>query len=69
METGGFIYRERAYAQVAMSASEEFTFVCPSCGESMAVNPSMRDALVENGCVVCGASVTTEAFSPTDAPE
>ncbi|MGB9965206.1 hypothetical protein [Halobacterium sp. CBA1126] len=52
-----------------MSASEEFTFVCPSCGESMAVNPAMRDALVDNGCVVCGASVTTDAFSPVDAPE
>ncbi|NIC00364.1 hypothetical protein [Halobacterium sp. R2-5] len=52
-----------------MSASEEFTFVCPSCGESMEVNPAMRDALVENGCVVCGASVGTAAFSPVDTPE
>lgn len=52
-----------------MTASEELTFVCPSCGESMEVNPAMRDALVENGCVVCGASVTAEAFSPVEAPE
>lgn len=46
-----------------MSASEEFTFVCPGCGESMEVNPAMRDALLENGCVVCGTSLSTAAFS------
>jgi transcription elongation factor Elf1 len=63
LETGGFIYPERANDEIPMSASEEFTFDCPSCGASMAVNASMRDALVENGCVVCGASVTAEAFS------
>ncbi|WP_336037844.1 DUF7560 family zinc ribbon protein [Halobacterium yunchengense] len=48
-----------------MTASEEFTFVCPACGESMEVNPAMRDALVENGCVVCGSRVTQAAFSPS----
>lgn len=48
-----------------MSASEEFTFDCPECGASMEVNPAMKDALVANGCVVCGASVSPEAFSST----
>ena len=42
---------------------DEFTFVCPVCGESIAVNGPMRDALVENGCVVCGGPVTADAFS------
>lgn len=46
-----------------MTASEEFTFVCPDCGESMEVNPAMKDALMENGCVVCGATVSPAAFS------
>lgn len=46
-----------------MSAGEDYTFVCPECGETMSVNGPMRDALVENGCVVCGASVTGDAFS------
>lgn len=45
-----------------MGASEDFIFVCPACGESMEVNASMRDALVENGCVVCGAPVSAAAF-------
>jgi rRNA maturation protein Nop10 len=49
-----------------MSASEEYTFVCPDCGESMAVNPAMRDALLENGCVVCGSAVSPAAFSTAD---
>jgi hypothetical protein len=46
-----------------MTASEEFTFVCPDCGESMEVNPAMKDALLENGCVVCGTELTPAAFS------
>lgn len=41
---------------------EEYTFVCPVCDESLEVNDSMKDALVERGCVICGTSVTTEAF-------
>jgi predicted RNA-binding Zn-ribbon protein involved in translation (DUF1610 family) len=45
-----------------MSASEDYTFVCPECGESMMVNDSMRQALVENGCVICGSSVSGGAF-------
>lgn len=49
-----------------MSASEEFVFTCPECGESMSVNAAMRDALVENGCVVCGWDVSDEAFSAAD---
>ncbi|MHB9288857.1 hypothetical protein ACKVMT_17655 [Halobacteriales archaeon Cl-PHB] len=43
--------------------SEEFTFVCPACGESLDVNDSMRTALLDKGCVICGSSVGEEAFS------
>ncbi|MFB6120876.1 MAG: hypothetical protein ABEJ68_07160 [Halobacteriaceae archaeon] len=49
-----------------MSAGEDYVFVCPECGESMEVNASMRDALVENGCVVCGATLSEGAFTPMD---
>ncbi|MFK5603544.1 MULTISPECIES: hypothetical protein [unclassified Haloferax] len=48
-----------------MSDSADYTFVCPECAESMLVNDSMRDALLENGCVVCSAALTTDAFSAT----
>ena len=41
----------------------EFTFVCPECEESIAVDDPMKDALVENGCVVCGSPVTPAAFT------
>lgn len=51
-----------------MSAGDDYTFVCPECGESMSVNAPMRDALVENGCVVCGATVSRDAFSETTQP-
>lgn len=41
----------------------DYTFVCPECGESVTVNPSMRDALLDNGCVICGATVSPAAFT------
>lgn len=52
-----------------MSAGDDYTFVCPECGESMSVNGPMRDALVENGCVVCGADVSGDAFARTEDAE
>jgi len=48
-----------------MSGEEggNYAFVCPRCDESLEVNASMRDALIERGCVVCGTRVTAEAFT------
>jgi hypothetical protein len=60
-----------------MSASEDdIAFTCPDCGETMVVNPAMRDAPPANGCVVCGAAVAESAFDvhrtlagrPAEAP-
>jgi endogenous inhibitor of DNA gyrase (YacG/DUF329 family) len=45
---------------------EEYTFVCPECNEHLEVNNSMKTALLERGCVICGTPVTEEAF--TDDP-
>jgi hypothetical protein len=41
----------------------EYTFVCPECAESLAVNGPMKELLIEKGCVVCGAAVTADAFN------
>ncbi len=41
----------------------EFSFRCPSCDETLTVNGAMRTALVERGCVVCGAELTAAAFT------
>ena len=49
-----------------MNTTEDYTFACPECDESLEVNASMRDALIEKGCVLCGGTVTTDAF--TQAP-
>lgn len=48
-----------------MTATDDYTFVCPECGESLTVNDSMRDALIANGCVICGSAVQEEAFTAT----
>ena len=42
---------------------EQYTFLCPECAETLAVNRPMRDALIERGCVICGTAVTPEAFT------
>ncbi|MFB6101364.1 MAG: hypothetical protein ABEJ73_02230 [Haloplanus sp.] len=56
-----------------MSGGSDLTFRCPDCGESMAVNASMREALLDHGCVVCGTAVPPSAFSRSsddgDAPD
>lgn len=46
-----------------MPEDETVDFVCPACEEHIEVNPSMRDALLEHGCVVCGATVSAADFS------
>ena len=48
---------------VMMSEAGEFLFTCPTCAQSIEVNGSMRAALIEHGCVICGADVTAEAFT------
>lgn len=44
---------------------DEYTFRCPECDESLEVNAEMKAVLVEKGCVICGATVTADAFTPS----
>ena len=46
-----------------MSKGDEYNFACPECAEVISVNDGMREALLDNGCVICGADVSPEAFS------
>lgn len=48
--------------------SDDYAFECPECGERFEVNPGMREALLDHGCPVCGASVTDDAFSSLAPP-
>jgi transcription elongation factor Elf1 len=41
---------------------DEFTFRCPECGETLSVNTSMKAALIERGCVICSADVSSNDF-------
>lgn len=48
----------------------EYTFACRVCEEQLVVNESMRNALMERGCVLCGAPVSADAFTdetPTES--
>ena len=42
---------------------EPHEFRCPECGQEIEVNASMREALLENGCAVCGSPLSVDAFS------
>lgn len=33
----------------------EYEFTCSDCGQQIAVNETMREAIEENGCPVCTA--------------
>jgi hypothetical protein len=46
----------------------EYTFVCPECAETLEVNGPMKEVLIEKGCVICGATVSAEAFTSTTPP-
>lgn len=46
----------------------EYLFVCPECAESLEVNGLMKEELIEKGCVICGASVSEDAFSEASPP-
>lgn len=45
------------------SEKEVYRFVCPECDEELEVNDSMKEALIEKSCVICGSAVTTDAFT------
>lgn len=49
--------------KVMSRTGREYSFVCPKCDESLEVNDSMKDALIDSGCVICRAAVTSEAFT------
>ncbi|MCQ4332657.1 hypothetical protein KM295_03955 [Natronomonas sp. F2-12] len=38
-------------------------FVRPACHGSVPADPPIRRALVRHGCVLCGTTVTTDAFT------
>lgn len=46
-----------------MTGSDDYTFECPECAERIEVNEAMKLAIVDSGCVICGAEVTSEDFA------
>lgn len=42
---------------------QEYEFDCPDCGQHIEVNDPMRDAILTNGCPICSAAVTADAFA------
>lgn len=37
-------------------------FTCQECGQQIAVNESMRKAILTNGCPVCAAEASADDF-------
>ncbi len=48
---------------------DEYEFLCPDCGEGLVVNASMKDALVDRGCVICGTDVEPSNFTDASAAD
>lgn len=51
-----------ATVRFAVTASQ-FRFVCAACGERFETDGEMRDLLLDEGCVFCGARVTDAEFT------
>ncbi len=49
-----------------MTDEDRTVFVCPSCEATVAVTPTVRRTLIEEGCVFCGAPVSPGAFATPD---
>lgn len=45
-----------------LTVTRDYTFRCPECGQEIAVNASMREAILSSGCPVCTESVEQTAF-------
>ncbi|AFK18190.1 zinc ribbon domain-containing protein [Haloferax mediterranei ATCC 33500] len=43
--------------------ADEYEFTCTQCGERFEVNDSMRDALLERGCPICGSATSENEFA------
>jgi transcription elongation factor Elf1 len=52
---------------MADEAGVEYSFTCPACEETLVVNGAMRETLIEQGCVICSASLTAAAFSERES--
>lgn len=61
-ECGNSFNRTVSYGRTVTPEAEEYDFVCPECAQEIEVNASMREALLANGCVVCGAALSPDAF-------
>ena len=46
-----------------MNEVETVDFVCPECGQEIEVTDAMERALLDHGCVLCGAAVAPDDFS------
>ncbi|MDY7081657.1 MAG: zinc ribbon domain-containing protein [Halobacteria archaeon] len=42
---------------------EKYEFVCPECSQDIIVDRSVRKSLLEEGCIICEADVTTGDFT------
>lgn len=48
---------------MARDGDAMYAFVCPECTESLEADRGMKDALVKDGCIICNASLTPDAFT------
>lgn len=45
-----------------MAGDETTLFACPQCEGTLPVSPPVRETLLSEGCVFCGATVWEAAF-------
>jgi hypothetical protein len=60
---GGTSSTSAAYQPtMGQTMAHRFVFDCPSCSAEMHVDADIRAEILAEGCVLCRAAVTTDAF-------
>lgn len=57
------------WATMGLTMAHRFVFDCPSCSTEMHVDADIRAEMLADGCVLCRASVTADAFTEAVGPE
>jgi len=61
------VLRAESSTVTGRDANRRYDLRCPHCGEQVHVDADVRELLLASGCVVCGGSLSVEAFGRGNA--
>lgn len=59
----GNLFSQRVLTISGTPPMTDYQFACPDCGQGININAPMREAILQNGCPVCSATVADADFT------